>query len=920
MKFIGIFRKVFFAILLLLFPLVAVLAQSAKIKKMEAEADNHFKYDRNHEALELYLQLDSLRPDDPKTIARIGICYLYHIKSKALPYLKRATELKYKEDHVDYYLARAYHLSHLFNEAEPLYKSSRSSLKSKEVKQDVELFIKNCQDGKELIKNPVHVKIENLGSQINTEHSEFAPIISADESTLIFTSQRPTLDKKKNWVLTDDIFISHKENGVWGKAENMGSPINTPGSDASVAFSMDGGELFIYKSDSLNPNGGQIYISKKDGDKWGAPAKMNTNINSPNSWDPSISMSPNEEFIFIASDRPGGFGGTDIYVSKKMQDGQWGKPKNLGPVINTKYDEDAPFIHPDGKTLYFSSKGHPSLGGFDIFTSTYLAVNDSVTTPENVGYPMNTADDEIFFIWSVDGTRGYFSSAREDTYGRSDIYMVTRPNVDINLILLSGNVSTTDNKKVAASIIITDNSTNKIVGVYDSTKFKDKFALSLEPGKNYGIAVEAKNYLTYSENLYIPVNGFHDIKKDIKLTPLDQGGLIVLKNVLFEPGKAELKDESSPELERYLNLVKENPSLLVEIAGHAFDLEDHKSNLELSEKRAEAVRQFLIKKGANPNNIKGVGYGDRFKVSDDDNSANTRSEFIIRQAIAKEDKFEHRQGYYYENEKKAMSESKTQVENAISTKLKEKTDYLVKKDEDIYFGVNNSKSLKDFKVNEEVREKVKQGKLQPVMVNGQVSDASTGKKIYSNIIITDNSGKKISETKTSEDGKFSIELYNTKEKKYTVTVQSEGYNYSSKDITAPANGTVKKDIAANFTLSNLEVGKSFIVRNIYFDHNAATIKQESYKELKKLETLLKKNKSIKVEISGHTDSKGSDDYNKTLSQRRAESVEKYLTGKGISKGRIIAKGYGEEKPMASNDDEAEGRELNRRIEFQILER
>jgi outer membrane protein OmpA-like peptidoglycan-associated protein len=610
-------------------------------------------------------------------------------------------------------------------------------------------------------------------------------------------------------------------------------------------------------------------------------------------------------------------------VSKKSAWNEWGKPKNLGPVINTPYDEDAPFIHPDGKTLYFSSKGHPSLGGFDVFTTMYNSENDSVTKPVNVGYPINTADDEIFFIWSADGARGYFSSVREDTYGRSDIYMVTRPDAKVNLILLSGIVKTSDNKIEHAVITIRNNETNKILSVYDSTKFKRNYAISLEPGKNYGISFEAKGYLTYSENINIPVQGFHNIKKDVTLIPIDKGGLIVLNNVFFEPGKSDLKKESSHELDRYLALIKENPSMMVEIAGHAFDFEDHKSNLTLSEERAQAVVNYLIQKGAKPENLRGIGYGDRFKVTDatqEDERINTRTEFIIKQALQQTEKQEKNLGYYYGNESKAMAQSKLSVNNSINTQLKEQPGYLIKKDEDVYLGINTAKSSKELKTYDEIKAKVKAGDLKSVVLKGVIKDIASGEKIQSEIIITDDQGKKISDTETSEDGQYEVELFNDKERKYTVTALSPKYNYKSKNVVVPANGSAKKELVNDFMLTALEVGKFFLVRNIYFDNNAASLKEESYKELKKVVKLLKSNNDIKIMISAHTDAVGGHDFNMKLSQRRAEAVVRYLLSKGIKADRLVAKGFGETQPLASNDDEAEGRELNRRIEFEVLEK
>lgn len=359
---------------------------------------------------------------------------------------------------------------------------------------------------------------------------------------------------------------------------------------------------------------------------------------------------------------------------------------------------------------------------------------------------------------------------------------------------------------------------------------------------------------------------------------------------------------------------------MMEIAGHSFELEDHKSNLDLSQQRAEAVRQYLIRKGVNEENLKAVGYGDKFEVSEDDNTLNTRTEFIIRKALASESgkKPDNSKPYYTENPTKALEESKTEVAKAINTKIRKENDYLIRKDEDVYLGTNNSKNLKEFKQNEDVKEKVKAGTLQAVLVKGQVKDADSGKGLFCIVEINDLNGKRISETKTSASGLYSIEFFNTKEKKYTITVHAQDYNYSSKDVTIPANTTSKKEVVTNFSLLKLELGQNYVIRNIYFDNNTANLKQESFKELKKLEKLLKKNGTLKVEISAHTDNRGAADYNRQLSQKRAESVVRYLVRKGIPAKRIIAKGYGEDRPMASNDDELEGRELNRRVEFEVL--
>lgn len=901
-----------------------------ELRSLEREASMLFENQQYQKALPLYLKLDSIKPNDGLYNVRIGMCYLDgDIAHKCLPYFQNAKSLNYTKEPLDYFIARAYHLNHRFDTAVVLYQIAKKTAVSKDHEADINRYIQNCKNGLELIKAPVKVTIQNIGPLVNTKAAEYAPVISGDENTLIFTSSRADTyggeqDEFGNYF--DDIYVTSYENGKWTTPKNIGPPINTIYHDATIGLSVDGQQLFIYQNDSITGSG-DIFVSSLKNGKWSRPEKMPSPINSK-AWEPGGSMIADENTFFFSSDKPGGFGGTDLYVCKKKANGKWSEPKNLGPKVNTPYDEDAPFIHPDSKTLYFSSTGHNSIGGFDVFTVQYNSEKDSIGIPENIGYPINTADDELFFVWSADGTRGYFSAAREEGFGDRDIYVIQRPSIEMNLILFSGKIKSLKKDHIPASIYVIDNATNKVVAHYDSTIFADNYTITLEPGKNYAIAVESVKHLTHSENINIPVNGFFELKKDIALHPLDEGGLIVLNNVFFDNGSSDLKKESFGELDRYYETLKNNPDLFVEIASHAFDYNDHSANAELSQKRAEAVVDYLVKKGINPEMLRAMGYGDRFKLLDDDSeearNANTRTELVILDKLKKGESKKKTNGFYNDKVKEGITDI-VAIRNEEFKSVEVKRDsenrqeapkekYLVEKEKDVYFA-ENAIELKKVRL---VQEKVKTGILKPVLVKGIVKEGESGKPVKAKVQLLDLYGNLISETTTKEDGLFQLDAYNAAEKKHSIAVHKEGYKYDSKDFTLPANSGEKIEVVQDLTVYKLIVGSKFRLRNIYFDYNKASLKKESSPELNKLVKLLKQNPDLVIEVAGHTDSKGAARYNRKLSQSRCDNVVSYLIKNGVPKARLKPVGYGEEKPLASNDDEEEGREFNRRIEFEVL--
>lgn len=620
-------------------------------------------------ALEFFLKAQNFNPNNSELNYLIGNCYLFSVqKTKAIGYFEKSFSLnpiRFKD--IKFLLAQAYQLNYEFDKAIAGYTDFKNSLTPAEMPNFVNVIekkIKECKNGIELIKNPVRVNIDNLGSNINTLYPEYSPFTNADESMLYFTSRREnTTNGKKDendFKYYEDIYLSEKISGEWSNPKNPAKPLNSNLHDAPVGISPDGQSLLIYKG----LNGGDIYECKLKGNSWTTPKSLGKNINTA-FHESSASISYDGKTIYFVSDKPGGYGGSDIYVATKTQKGLWTEPLNIGAPLNTVYDEEGVFLHPDGKTLYFSSKGHNSIGGFDIYKSTYE--NDKWTEPVNLGYPINTPDEDVFFSISASGIHGYYSSAREDSYGGQDLYLITflgpeKPlinNTEDNLLaVLTQPVSETVIEKavaikenqviiikgkildeislqpIGASIELFDNEKNEIIAEFESNSVTGKYLITLPSGKNYGLSVKAPGYLFHSENINLPPTTiFQEIEKDIKLKKMEIGSTIVLNNIFFDFNKSTLRDESYPELERLLKLMTDFPTLKIEISGHTDNIGSAAYNKTLSENRAKSVVDYLNGKGITKDRMTFVGYGFDKPIATNDTDAgrqqNRRTEFKI---------------------------------------------------------------------------------------------------------------------------------------------------------------------------------------------------------------------------------------------------------------------------------------------------
>ncbi len=368
---------------------------------------------------------------------------------------------------------------------------------------EVERQIAMAGTARALSATPVQVHIRNLGSNINTEAHDYSPLVSADGNTLYFTSRRAGSmggRQDESGQYYEDIYTSKQINGIWTRAVNVQAPVNSGMQDATVGLSADGNEMIIYRASSEQPDG-DLYITQRAQGNWGVPQRMTEKINSE-AHEPSATISPDGSEIYFTSDRKGGFGGRDLYRIRRLPNGEWSLPLNLGPNINTPYDEDAPFLHSDGTTLFFSSNGHNTMGGFDIFKASLLDADQNVWgKPENLGYPLNTVNDDIFFNLSEDGRTGYFSSERAGGLGGQDIYQVVFPASQIEYLLVRGVVSDAKEAPLKARITLSQNGLDDVYGIYNTNANTGRYIMAVQPGKTYHISASAEGFATWEYDL-----------------------------------------------------------------------------------------------------------------------------------------------------------------------------------------------------------------------------------------------------------------------------------------------------------------------------------------------------------------------------------------------------------------------------------
>ena len=529
-----------------------------------------------------------------------------------------------------YRLANAEHSLGQYSEALQHIRKYISSKKiSEKYRKKANALKKSCEFSISAMRSPVTFNPENLGANINSDADEYLPALSADGSTLIFTRS-----KKIDGFRNEDFYLSYNNTDDWQLAENLGEPINTPQNEGAQCITADGLTLY-FTACSRNDSYGRcdIYESNFVNDKWTEPVNLGENINTEN-WESQPAISADGRQLFFVSNRSGGRGGKDIWVSYKNAKGTWIKAKNLGKDINTSKDDISPFLHWDNQTLYYSSKGFVGMGGFDIFLSR-LDESGNWGVVKNIGYPINSPSDENSLIVAKDGRTAYFASAYFNQ-GRSDLDLYTfdlpQESRAREVAYVQGVITDAKtHKPIKAEIELVDLQTGRS---YKSSQsdVDGNYMLCLPSDAEYALTVSKKNYLFYSENIHLKQEG-SILLKNFKLHAIEVGEQVRLDNIFFELEAYKLKDASATELNKIIQFMESNPFLVVEIGGHTDNSGSKNYNLDLSEQRASSVKNALVQRGLNSERIQIKGYGMSEPLnsnsSEEERAINRRTELKI---------------------------------------------------------------------------------------------------------------------------------------------------------------------------------------------------------------------------------------------------------------------------------------------------
>lgn len=487
------------------------------------------------------------------------------------------------------------------------------------------------------------INIQNLGDSINSSDSEYFPSLPIDGNKLVFTrrigGQNEDFFESNNLSRTSSVVGGSKILDtalVWSKAKPLDGNINTAQNEGAQCISQDG-EWLIFTGCNRPDGFGScdLYISYKTPDgRWTDAENMGPKINTE-FWESVPTLSPDKKDLYFSSRRPGGYGAGDIWVSHRNVKGIWGEPENLGPTINTVGEESSPFMHADNQSLYFTSDGLPGYGGSDLFVSRKVA-NGAWGVPQNLGYPINTIENEGSFIVTADGQTAYYASDRSDTRGGLDIYTFQLPKVvqPIKTLWVKGKVYDINTKKGLPTSVELKDVTNNYVVENVQTNETGNYLITLPIGKDYSFTVNRKGYLFYSDAFALKDNNADNAyTKDIPLQPVAINAMMELKQILFETNSFKLKPSSFTEIDKVLQLLKDNPSLKIQISGHTDNVGKPEENLKLSTSRAKSVVDYLVLKGIVPTRLSSKGFGSTKPIADNKTemgkAKNRRTELLV---------------------------------------------------------------------------------------------------------------------------------------------------------------------------------------------------------------------------------------------------------------------------------------------------
>lgn len=609
---------------------------SKKAEKLRIEGDKLSDFGKYAEAEKLYLKAIEISKNYRTAYQRLAHVYI-QMKNYQKAYQMLNNVIKIGGDfpsEVYFRLAQVCFALGKFKECEDfIVQYSAVPKMSPSRKQELQELKDNLEFAKEAVKKPFAFKPVSVGEYINTEADEYFPTLTADGEKIFFTRLI-----KSGSIHQEDVFYSERQaDGSWGKPKSISNNINTPANEGAHSISADGRELYITLCEHQGGYGGcDIYVSKRTGNEWSTPQNLGPVINTPGK-ETQPCISADGMALYFVSSRPGGYGKLDIWMSYKKPDGSWGNPVNLGPEINTAGIDERPYIHPDNNTLYFSSDGRKGFGNGDIYFARRHALGSKWNEAENIGFPINSYYYEGGLYVTADGTKGYFATERMNDQFQMDIFEFEMPEHALpqKVTYVKGVITSAASRKpLAAHLIFIDMETGKIVNEKIADAVTGEYLLTLPLGKEYIVHATAKDHLFYSQHFSLKEkNDARPFIQNIEMAKIETDKKIILENVFFDKDSFRLKEESFIELDKVADFLLKNSKLRIEISGHTDSSGKPEYNLKLSELRAKAVYDYLLSKNVQPSQLIYIGYGDKYPLADNETEAgrikNRRTELRI---------------------------------------------------------------------------------------------------------------------------------------------------------------------------------------------------------------------------------------------------------------------------------------------------
>jgi len=588
-------------------------------------------------AIPFYEQVLAEDPDNATALFRAGVSYISFDKEKASDYIYRAQRLKPKvSSDVEYWLGRIDHLNYKFDEAIAHYRLYDASLKKNdERKVELARLIQQSKNAKINFNNPKDIFVQNMGPNINTSYSEHSPVIASDDNYLLFTSRAENVTGGKSdqyGEYFEDVFETRRTGtDAFDKPAPVPN-INSKYHDAAIQLFDNDTKLLLYRDE----NNGDFYVSTRENGTWSEPKSIGSNINTGN-YEGDAFITADGKQLYYSTSHYSENGDKDIYVSLRDKNGNWGKPKSLGKVINSNEDDDSPYLTADGKTMYFTSRGHNSMGGYDVFETHIDSVTRRWTKPQNMGYPINTPDDDAYYRLSPDGSYAYLSSYRMGGYGEKDIWTINY----IRNVLVRGKVYNMRDKSVipgAELVFSGQQADKKAINFRDVTKpIAGDYNVNLLSGRTYQVTVTKDGRNIATEALEVPVitNDTTVFEKDFYVPFTDSAGTtrFAFRKVYFDTDEYDLRPESIQELDNIVAILKANPTINISIDGHTDARATEQHNKELANNRAKAAYQYLLQNGISDARMIVVSHGERRPVASNNSpenmQLNRRTEFTI---------------------------------------------------------------------------------------------------------------------------------------------------------------------------------------------------------------------------------------------------------------------------------------------------